>query len=54
MEISELLQIQMQRLDACKMRLSLEKQKVKRLENEVATLKNRLNQKEIENQALES
>lgn len=45
METTELLEIQMQRLDACKMRLTLEKQKVSRLENELELLKKQLKQK---------
>lgn len=52
MEVTELLEIQLQRLDACRMRLSLEQQKTSQLAQENATLAGQLQQKEKEIQAL--
>lgn len=51
-EVTELLEIQLQRLDACKMRLSLEQQKVSQLAYENVKLEGQLQQKEKEIQAL--
>ncbi|ABW30830.1 PAS domain-containing protein [Acaryochloris marina] len=52
MEVTELLEIQLQRLDACKMRLSLEQQKVSQLAHEKSQLEGQLQQKEKEIQVL--
>lgn len=52
MNTTEMLEIQLQRLDATKMRLSLEQQKVHRLENHIQSLVKQLQQKDAEIQAL--
>lgn len=52
METTELLEVQLQRLDACKMRLSLVQQKVLRLEKEMEHLEMLLKEKDLEIQAL--
>ena len=52
MQVTELLEIQLQKLDACKMRLSLEQQKFNQLANEKRKLEELLQQKDKEIQKL--
>lgn len=52
MQITELLELHVQKLDTCRMRLSLEQQKISCLENRVQTLEQQLKQKNLEIQTL--